>query len=368
MKAAVRYLLIALGVIVFLAVTGAFYVVPETEQVLITQFGQPMGAPATTAGLKMKVPFIQEVHRLEKRVLEWDGPSAEMPTKDKLYINIDAFGRWQIKDPLQYFVRLRDERSAQSRLNDILGSEMRNTIARHDLVEVVRTTSRKAVVDPTLQGTVGSTGLAPIRLGRVALENEVFEAAKGKLAEFGIELLDVRFKRINYNAAVATKIFERMMSERRQIADRFRSEGAGEAAKILGQKERDLRQIDSEAYRQTQVLQGKADAEATAIYAAAYNSNPQAREFYEFLRTMETYKTSFTKDTTVVLTTDSGLLRFLKTGTPGVAPVAVPTSQPGSVGSAPTPAPAKVSPPPAAPSTPPPAAPGAPNAPLEPPR
>jgi len=362
MKTAARYLLIALGLILFLTVTGAFYVVQETEQVLITQFGEPVGAPTTSAGLKMKVPFIQEVNRLEKRVLEWDGPSAEMPTRDKLYINVDAFGRWQIKDPLQFFLRLKDERRGQSRLDDILGSEMRNTIARHDLVEVVRTTSRKAAVDPTLQGTVGSAGLAPIRLGRVVLENEVFEAAKGKLAEFGIELLDVRFKRINYNAAVATKIFERMMSERRQIADRFRSEGAGEAAKILGQKERDLRQIESEAYRQTQVLQGKADAEATAIYATAFNSSPQAREFYEFLRAMETYKTSFSKDTTAVLTTDSGLLRFLKTGTPGAAPVPAPAANPAPA----APAPAKVSPPPPAPAPAPVST--TPPAPLEPPK
>lgn len=321
MKSAARLFLIAVGIIAFLTVTGAFYVVQETEQVIITQFGQPIGAPVTTAGLKLKVPFIQEVNRIEKRVLEWDGPAAEMPTKDKLYIIVDAFGRWQVKDPLTYFKRFRDERSAQSRLDDILGSEMRNTIARHDLVEVVRTTKdRKAVIEQSLEATTPSAGLPPIRLGRVALEAEVLKAAKSKLADIGIELLDVRFKRINYNGAVATKIFERMISERRQIAERFRSEGAGEAAKILGGKERDLKQIESEAYRKVQGVQGKADAEATTIYAKAFNSSPQAREFYEFLRAMETYKTSFAKDTTVVLTTDSGLLRFLKGAEPASAP------------------------------------------------
>lgn len=332
MKSAARIFLIAVGVIVFLAVTGAFYIVPETEQIIITQFGQPIGEPVTTAGLKLKVPFIQEVNRIEKRVLEWDGPSAEMPTKDKLYIIIDAFGRWQVKDPLTYFKRFRDERSAQSRLDDIIGSEMRNTIARHDLVEVVRTTKdRKAVLEPSVEGTVSTAGLPPIRLGRVALEQEVFVSAKNKLAEIGVELLDVRFKRINYNGAVATKIFERMISERRQIAERFRSEGAGEAAKILGGKERELRQIESEAYRETQIIQGKADAEATTIYAQAYNASPQSREFYEFLRAMETYKTSFSKDTTVVLTTDSGLLRFLKGAMPPPMPaVAAPAPHPAA--------------------------------------
>lgn len=313
MKSAARLFFIAIGIVVFLTVTGAFYVVPETEQIIITQFGQPIGEPVTTAGLKLKAPFIQEVNRIEKRILEWDGPSAEMPTKDKLYIIVDAFARWQVKDPLTFFKRFRDERSAQSRLDDIIGSEMRNTVARHDLVEVVRTSKeRKAIVDQALEATTPTTSLPTIRVGRVALEAEVLAAAKSKLADIGIDLLDVRFKRINYNGAVATKIFDRMISERQQIAERFRSEGAGEAAKILGGKERDLRQIESEAYRKLQGIQGKADAEATTIYAQAFNGGPQAREFYEFLRVMETYKTSFAKDTTVVLTTDSALLRFLK--------------------------------------------------------
>lgn len=321
MQAAKRIVLIIAGVLAFLAVTGAFYTVQETEQVIITQFGQPVGEPITTAGLKFKVPFIQKVNTIEKLVLPWDGPPAEMPTKDKLYIIVDAFGRWQIKDPLTYFRRFTDRRSALSRLDDILGSEMRNTIARHDLVEVVRTTRDRKVAVESLGAGASTTGLPPIRLGRVALEQEVFAAAKEKLAEFGIDLLDIRFLRINYNGAVATKIFDRMISERRQIAERYRSEGAGEAAKILGNKERELRQIESEAYRKMQGIQGKADAEATNIYAQAYNASPQSREFYEFLRAMDTYKTSFSKDTTVVLTTDSGLLRFLKGAVPTALPV-----------------------------------------------
>jgi len=250
---------------------------------------------------------------------------------------VDAFGRWRISDPLQFYLRLRDERSAQSRLNDILGSEMRNTIARHDLVEVVRTTKgRKPVQDTSLGNTVPVSNFPTIQLGRVTLEKEVFDAAKGKLAEFGIDLLDVRFKRINYNPAVASKIYDRMVSERTQIADRFRSEGAGEAAKIIGNKERDLRMIESEAYRESQKLMGKADAEATAIYASAYNGSAEAREFYGFLRVLETYKTSFSEETTVVLTTDSPLLRFLK-GSEFVGASTPKSDAPPTPGSAPPP-------------------------------
>lgn len=333
----IRWFLIVVGAVILMAVTGVFYTVAETQQVILTQFGKPVGNPVTTAGLKMKIPFIQEVNRIEKLVLPWDGPTAEMPTRDKLYIVVDAFGRWKIGDPLQYFLRLRDRRSAQSRLDDILGSEMRNTIARHDLVEVVRTTKdRKPAQDAAIVEGAPGAYLPPIRLGRVALEKEVFENAKEKLAEFGIELLDIRFKRINYNPAVAGKIFDRMISERTQIAERFRSEGAGEAAKIIGNKERDLRRIESEAYQQVQKLTGKADAEATAIYAGAYNQSPQSREFYEFLRTLETYQSSFGKDTTTILTTDSPLLRFLKgAGTmstqptqPATPPPPLPTAPP----------------------------------------
>jgi membrane protease subunit HflC len=327
----IRWILIVIGAVILMALLGVFFVVPETEQVIITQFGKPVGNPVTNAGLKMKIPFVQEVHRLQKRVLPWDGPTAEMPTRDKLYIVVDAFGRWKISDPLQFYLRLRDPRSAQSRLDDILGSEMRNTIARHDLVEVVRTTKdRKPAKDATIVEGAPGGYLPPIRLGRVTLEKEVFENAKAKLAEFGIELLDVRFKRINYNPAVATKIFDRMISERTQIAERFRSEGAGEAAKIIGNKERDLRRIESEAYQQVQKLMGKADAEATSIYANAYNQSAQSREFYEFLRALETYESSFDKQTTAILTTDSPLLRFFKGAVP------TPSATPGGVKPPPT--------------------------------
>ena len=337
MNSATRLLgpLVLIGILM-IAWSG-FFTVQETEQVILTQFGQPVGAPIVTAGLHFKAPFIQVANVVDKRVLEWDGPSAEMPTRDKLYIVVDAFGRWQIKDPLQFFLRLRDVRSAQSRLDDILGSEMRNTIARHDLVEMVRTTKgRKPVVDPAAVTGTGTTtdALPDIQRGRVSLEEEVVQAAHDKLQEFGIELLDFRFKRINYNPAVAAKIYARMMSERMQIAERYRSEGGGLAAKVLGQRERELKQIDSEAYRKVQNLEGKADAEATQIYAEAYNATPEAREFYTFLRTLDTYEKSFATDTTVVLTTDSPLLKFLRgeavggKAPPPPAPVAPPAPAP----------------------------------------
>jgi membrane protease subunit HflC len=333
MRSLIGWLFVAIVFVVFLAVSGVFYVVPETEQVILTQFGQPVGGVVRDAGLHFKVPFMQTVNRFDKRVLQWDGPASEMPTKDKLYIVVDNFARWRIADPLQFFLRMRDERSALSRLDDIIGSETRNTVARHQLVELIRTTKdREPLKDESLVGVHGATitSLSPIVAGRVVLEKEVTAQSKEKLAEFGIELLDVSFMRINYNPAVASKIYERMVSERRQIAERFRSEGMGAAAKILGTRERDLKQIESEAYRQVQTVQGKADAEAMSIYAEAFNQNPEAREFFSFQRSLETYRTSFQSGTTVVLSTSNGFLRHLNgdaltvsgTGVPAAASTA----------------------------------------------
>jgi len=314
-----RIVRIGLILVVFVAaltLSGALYVVGMTEQVIITQFGKPIGEPITTAGLKLKVPFVQKVNRVEKRILEWDGSRTEMPTRDKLYISVDTFGRWRITDPLEYFRRLRDERSALSRLDDILGSETRNAIAKHDLIEVIRTTKgREPVRDETLEEIAEANSsigvLHPIRKGRKLIEQEIQEAARSKLAEFGIELLDVRFKRINYNPSVVEKIYERMISERQQIASRFRSEGEGEAAKILGAKQRDLNVIESEAYRTVQELRGAADARATEIYAQAYGQSPEAEQFYQFVKTMETYKQIVGPDSTLIFSTKGELFRFL---------------------------------------------------------
>jgi membrane protease subunit HflC len=302
-----------------LVLTGSLYTVNEIEQVIITQFGKPVGDPVTTAGLKLKAPFIQEVNSIDKRILEWDGSPTDMPTKDKLYISVDLFARWRITDPLQYFLRLHDERSAQSRLDDILGSETRNAVAKHELIEIIRTTKdRVPLQDATLadpnNAAVGT--LVPIHKGRRQVEAEIFAAAAPKVRVFGIELLDIRFKRINYNASVQPKIYDRMISERRQIAERFRSEGNGEAARILGNRERDLNRIQSEAYRRVEEIRGEADARATAIYASAYNQSPAAVQFYEFTRTMEAYKSIIADNTTLILSTDSELFRFLQGMTP----------------------------------------------------
>lgn len=308
--------LAAAGLVVLLLLLGSLYRLDETEQGIITQFGRPVGSAVTNAGLHLKLPFIQEVHRLEKRVLRWDGRPTEMPTKDKTYILVDAFGRWRVRDAQPYFLRLRDERSAQSRLDDILGSEIRNAIAKHELIEMIRTTKdREAALDDLLRGgrDSGAGQLYPIRKGRALVEQEIFANAAPKVAVFGIELLDVRFKRINYNPSVALRIYERMISERQQIAERFRSEGAGEAAKILGQKQKDLQAIESEAYRKIQEIRGAADARATEIYARAYNQSEAATRFYAFLKTLETYRTALSNDTTLILTTDSELFRLFKT-------------------------------------------------------
>lgn len=305
-----------------IVLSSSAYTVSQTEQVFITQFGMPVGTPINAdpdpakseAGLHFKMPFVQQVNRIEKRILEWDGPATEMPTRDKLYITVDNFARWRITDPKVYFEKLRDERSAQSRLNDIIGSETRAVIASHDLIEVIRSDKdRKPVRDEALTAADSNLGLLPpIRDGRSVLDQQILKAARPKVKDWGIELIDIRFKRINYNRDVVEKIYARMASERQQIADRFRSEGAGEAAKIIGRKERDLLMIESEAYRKEQEIKGKADAEATGIYAAAYNSSPSAADFYQFVKTLETYQKSLSKDTTVIFTTDSDLFRLLK--------------------------------------------------------
>jgi membrane protease subunit HflC len=312
-------ILAVLGIATYLAVSS-IYTVGEVEQAIITQFGKPVGDPVTTAGLKVKVPFIQDVNLIDKRVLEWDGNPTDMPTKDKLYVSVDLFARWRIVDPLQYFLRLHDERSAQSRLDDILGSETRNAVAKHELIEIIRTTKdRVPLRDALLTGAVGELNmgsLVPIQKGRKLVEQEIFAEAAEKVRVFGIELLDIRFKRINYNESVRPKIYDRMISERRQIAERFLSEGNGEAARIRGNRVRDLNKIQSEAYRQVEEIRGVADAKATEIYARAYNQSPEAVAFYEFTRTMQSYKPIIAENTTLVLSTGSDLFKFLKGMTP----------------------------------------------------
>src|ERR1700739_4766258 len=316
-----------------LVISLSVYTVDQTEQVIITQFGQPVGEPIPEPGLHFKLPFVQTVNTLDKRFLEWDGAPVAIPTRDKTYIHVDTFARWRIEDPKTYFVRLHDERSAQSRLEDILGSETRNSIAKHDLIEIVRTDkNRQPIRDERLKG--GATGaigvLPPIEFGRQKIEEEIKTAAAQKLAEFGITVLDFRIKRVNYNPDVLDRIYQRMISERLQIAQRFRSEGEGESARIAGQRERDLNEIQSNAYLQVQKIRGEADAKASEIYAKAYTQDSQAAEFYTFLKTLDAYRKIFTKDSTIVLSTDSQLFRLLKSaGARTVAspvPAAAPTA------------------------------------------
>jgi membrane protease subunit HflC len=316
MKASSGFILV-LGALFFVLAWNALYTVGQTEQVIVTQFGEVKGEPIVEPGLHVKIPFVQTINRLDRRFLEWDGAPVGIPTKDKTYIYVDAFGRWRIKDSKQYFLRIRDERSAQSRLEDILGSEIRNSVAKHELIEIVRSDkNRKPAGDETLQGGSAQSGtlgvLQPASFGRQLIEAEIKEAAAGKLAEFGIELLDLRLKRVNYNPEVLDRICQRMISERQQIAQRFRSEGEGEAAKIAGRTERDLNEIQSSAYRKVQQIRGEADAKASEIYARAYNQNPQAAEFFQFVKGLETYRRIISEDSVLVLTTDSDVYRLLK--------------------------------------------------------
>jgi membrane protease subunit HflC len=312
------------GFVLAVLIFSSAYTISEVEQVIITEFGKPVGQPINAdpakseAGLHFKIPFIQTVNRFEKRILEWDGPAMEMPTKDKLYVVVDNFARWRISDPRAYLEQLNNERTALSRLSTIIGNATMNVIASHDLIEVVRSDkARKLTVDPDLvEVNPNAASLAAIQRGRAVLDQEIFKIASSEVKRIGIELLDVRFKRINYNARVTEKIYDRMVSERQQIAERFRSEGAGEAAKISGRKEKDLREIESGAYRTVQELQGKADAEATEIYAKAYNTSPLAADFYQFLKTLETYKTTLGRDSTLILTTDSDFFKYLKNISP----------------------------------------------------
>ncbi len=309
-----RALLAVVVVGLLVAISGAAYVVFETEQAILTQFGKPVGKPVTEPGLHFKIPLIRKVHRFDRRFLEWDGKANQLPTKDKRFIWVDTYARWRITDPLLFFQRLQNERGAQSRLDDILDGETRNAIANHELVELVRTTNREPVRDESL--SEGADQLDPIKVGREAIRQEILAAAQGRTSDLGIEILDLQFKRINYVEEVQEKVYDRMIAERRRIADRFRSEGEGEAARIRGERERDLNQIESEAFKTAEEIKGDADAEATAIYAAAYNRSADSRDFYEFLKSMETLEKTASSQTSILLSTDGELFRFLKESKP----------------------------------------------------
>jgi membrane protease subunit HflC len=298
-----------LALVVLGAVLGAFYVVDETQQVVITQFGEPKGDPVTSPGLRLKLPIVQTANYFDKRFLEWDGEPNQLPTKDKRFIFVDTYARWRITDPLKFFQRLRDERGAQSRLDDILDGETRNTIASHNLIEVVRTSNRAFAVAEDVPEESGGETLENVQSGRDKLEQEVLANASTRTTDLGIEILDFRLKRINYVEEVRKRVYDRMISERQRIAERFRSEGAGESARINGEKDRELKRITSEAYRKAQEIRGAADAKAADIYAKAYNADP---EFYRFMKSLNVLQSALDQDTVLVLSTDGELLRYLE--------------------------------------------------------
>ncbi len=310
MSATTRNLIIT-GVVLLglLILLDAVYVVSETNQVIITQFGEPIGGAITSAGLHLKAPFIQKTNYFEKRWLEWDGDPNQIPTKDKKYIWVDSYARWRIRDPLVFFQRVRDERGAQSRLDDIIDGETRNAIANYDLIEVVRSSNREFELTEEIAIIEVSEAISKINIGREKIAQIILENASKITPQFGVELKDVRIKRINYVDEVQQKVFDRMIAERKRIASKYRSEGDGKSAEIRGQKEKELKRIQSEAYRKAQEIKGKADAEATRIYAQAYNLDP---EFYQFMKTLETYRQSLDSETWLLLSSDSEFLKFLR--------------------------------------------------------
>ncbi len=298
-------------ILIIIVLSQSLYIVNETEQVVVTQFGKPVGNAITEPGIQFKAPFIQKANYFDKRYLEWDGDPNQVPTKDKKFIFVDTYARWQITDPLQFFKRLTNERGAQSRLDDILDGETRDFIANHLLEETVRTSNRIPISSGTISEIIEDT-LSPIEVGRKKIQNMIQEAANKEAADLGIAILDVRFKRINYVEEVRTQVYERMKSERYRIADKFRSEGQGEASRINGEKERELNTIQSEAFRESEEIKGKADATAASIYADAYDRSSSSRELYAFIKSMETFRKTFDKETHIILSTDSDLFKYLK--------------------------------------------------------
>ncbi len=304
-----RPLAILAGLVLLVLVFSCFYTVSETEQVILTQFGKPVGGVVTTAGLHFKLPFVQTVHSFDKRWLEYDGDPNQIPTRDKKYIWVDTYARWRIADALRFFQAVRDERGAQSRLDDIVDGETRNAVASYDLIEVVRSSNRPFATTGELEGIGAAEASAAISSGRDRIARQILERAARITPNFGIELVDVRFKRINYTDEVQQSVFQRMIAERKRIAERSRSEGQGRAAEIRGQKERDVLAATSVGYKGAQELKGRADARATSIYARAYGRDPA---FYDFTKSLETLQSALGRDSTLVLSTDSELLRYLK--------------------------------------------------------
>jgi membrane protease subunit HflC len=301
--------LIILAVIVFV-IYNAAYSVDETEQAVITQFGKIVGEPVKDPGIHFKIPFIQKANYFNKNLLDWDGDPGQIPTLDKRFIWVDAFARWKIVDPIKFFQTVNNRFNAMNKLNDIIDPAVRNFVTSNTLIEAVRKSNRELeTAEIGLEDYKDVRGTYAIAVGRETITQGILKQAQPKLAQFGIELVDVKIKRINYIEDVRKSVYSRMVAERKQIAEKFRSEGKGEARKILGEKERDLQRITSEAYRTAQEIKGKADGEATKIYAQAYGKDP---EFYSFVKTLEIYTETLDEKDSLVLSTDSEFYKYLK--------------------------------------------------------
>lgn len=304
---------ILFGILAFFALLcllTSTFTVKEYEQVVVTQFGRPIGNAITTPGIKFKLPFLQTSNVFEKRFMEWVGDPNQLPTKDKKFIFVETYARWQITDPLQFFKRLTNERGAQSRLDDILDGETRNVVAKNNIEELVRSSNRKPELDSI--GEVLGDSLTKVYVGRDKMQAMILKSANKQAIELGIKILDFRFKRINYVKEVQTQVYERMKSERFRIADKFRSEGQGEASKINGDKDRELKNIQSAAFKSSEEIKGRADASAASIYASAYNQSAQSKSLYGFLKSMETLEKTFSEKTSVILSTNSEIYQYLK--------------------------------------------------------
>ena len=291
------------------------FTVDETEQVVVTMFGKAVGRPIVEPGLRWKIPIVHRINKFKKNLLAWDGDKGQVPTKDKTFIWVDIFARWRIKDALLFFEKVHDEPGAHRKLDDIIDAAVRNLITSNTLIEAVRNTNREMEIEVEEEDSFLDSSTIILELGRSRMCQAVLKQSQPKLADFGIELVDVRFKRINYVDDVLRKVYERMIAERRQIAEKYRSEGRGESSKIIGEKEKELKRIQSEAYRQAQTVKGEADATATKIYASAYNRDP---EFYSFLKTLDLYKKSFDSSNTVIMSTkNNDFLKYFKQYSPG---------------------------------------------------
>jgi modulator of FtsH protease HflC len=302
-------LLLVVGLVVVLY--AFMFVVNETQQVVVTEFGKPVGEAITKPGIYFKIPFVQKANFFDKRFLEWDGDQAQISTQEKQLIFVDTYARWQITDPLQFFKRLTNERGAQSRIDDILDSQTKDHIAKNKIRDLVRSSNREPLQSELHDGELKDS-LVEIEVGRARIQSDILASANVQAADLGIVILDFRFKRINYVQEVKDQVYERMKSERYRIADKFRSEGQGEASRINGEKERELKTIQSEAFRTAEEIKGKADAEAAAIYANAYGKTAMAKDLYGFLKSMETFEKTFDGQTSVILSTDSDLFKYLK--------------------------------------------------------